>query len=210
MVYLQTEMKKYKNKYRIQSARLQTWNYGWAGAYFITICTQKREHYFGEVKHGKMVLSNIGVIANIFWYEIKNHTQNIELGEFVIMPNHVHGILILKNVNNSNKNGKMETTNSNPVVVETLAVVETLHATSLPNKNSFQMAKISPKSNSISTIIRSYKSAVTKHAHRLAYDFAWQSSFWDNIIHEPQSFQNISKYILNNPLNWKDDKFYKE
>lgn len=88
-------MDKFQNKYRIPSARLQQWDYRWAGAYFITICTQNRIHYFGDIENGKMVLSNIGVLADAFWYEINNHAQNVELGEFVVMPNHVHGVLIL-------------------------------------------------------------------------------------------------------------------
>ncbi len=93
----------YKNKYRIASARLQTWDYASEGAYFITICTKDRIHYFGDVVNGKMILSNVGVIANLMWYEIVKHTKNIELGEFVVMPNHIHGILILnENVNNTN------------------------------------------------------------------------------------------------------------
>ncbi len=75
--------------------RLQTWDYRWAGSYFITICTQNRTNYFGEILHGKMQLSHVGVIANILWYEIKNRSKNVELGEFVVMPNHIHGILIL-------------------------------------------------------------------------------------------------------------------
>jgi len=68
---------------------------GWSGAYFITICTQNRECYFGEIKNKKMILSPTGAIADVLWYEIKNHVKNIELGEFVVMPNHIHGILIL-------------------------------------------------------------------------------------------------------------------
>ena len=88
-------MDKFKNKYRITSARASWWNYGWAGAYFITICTQNREHFFGEIENDKMILSPCGVLADVFWHEIKNHTQNVELGAFVVMPNHIHGILIL-------------------------------------------------------------------------------------------------------------------
>ena len=80
---------KFKDKYRIESARFPHWNYGWAGNYFITICTKNRENYFGKVVDGKMELSAAGVIANICWYEIKNHTKNIDLGEFGIMPNHM-------------------------------------------------------------------------------------------------------------------------
>lgn len=91
---------KFQNKYRIASTRLQNWDYGWNGLYFITICTQNRENHFGKIQHGKMELSPIGVIANILWYEIKNHAKNIELGELVIMPNHIHGILILNGDDN--------------------------------------------------------------------------------------------------------------
>ncbi|MBS4012129.1 MAG: hypothetical protein KGZ97_00005 [Bacteroidetes bacterium] len=90
-----TNKEKFKNKYRIASARAQWWNYGWNGAYFITICTQNRVHYFGEVNNGKMVLSNLGVIAYHFWNEIPNHCPFVELGNFIVMPNHIHGILIL-------------------------------------------------------------------------------------------------------------------
>ncbi|HUH73070.1 MAG TPA: transposase [Chitinophagales bacterium] len=192
---------KFQNKYRISSARLQTWDYRWSGAYFITICTKNREHYFGEIVNQKMILSNVGVLANVFWCEIKNHTKNVTLGEFVVMPNHIHGILIL---------------NDN-VLENVSASVETLHATSLQiplppqstTKNE-QMTGISPKSGSISAIIRSYKSAVTKHANRLGFDFAWQPRFHDHIIRDEQSFDNIQNYIFNNPINWEIDKFYKK
>jgi REP element-mobilizing transposase RayT len=183
-------MDKFKNKYRISSARLPHWDYRWAGAYFITICTQNREHYFGEIKNGQMQLSHIGIIADIMWYQIPHHSKNVELGAFVVMPNHVHGILILNDTNDT---------------------VDTLHATYLPSteQKNEQMAMISPKSNSISTIIRSYKSAVTKHAHRLGFDFQWQTRFHDHVIRNDESFQKITNYIISNPANWQDDKFYK-
>lgn len=86
---------KFQHKYRIPSARLQQWNYGWDAAYFITICTRDRECFFGSVVNAVMHLSAIGIIADVLWYEIKNHAKNIELGEFVVMPNHIHGIVIL-------------------------------------------------------------------------------------------------------------------
>jgi putative transposase len=196
-------MNKFRNKYRIPSARLQNWDYRWAGAYFITICTQNREHYFGEIMDGKMQLSNLGVVADILWHQIPHHHLNVELGAFVVMPNHIHGVLIINN----------DTDN-----VDNVDNVETLHATSLQqqqttqtpdNQINEQMSKISPKSNSISVIIRSYKSAVTKHANRLGFDFKWQSRFHDHIIRNDQSFQKISEYITNNPANWQDDKFFK-
>ncbi|RXJ51407.1 transposase [Gelidibacter gilvus] len=86
---------KFQNKYRITSARLQTWDYRWQGAYFITICMKNKSHYFGKVINNKMELTNVGVLADVFWHEIKNHSKNITLGEFIVMPKHIHGILII-------------------------------------------------------------------------------------------------------------------
>ena len=105
-------MEKFKNKYRIPSARASFWDYRWAGTYFITICNKGRLHYFGKIVNEKMILSNIGVLADVFWHEIKNHAQNVDLGAFVVMPNHIHGILILRDDRDDH--------------------VETLHATSTP------------------------------------------------------------------------------
>ena len=121
-------MDKFRNKYRIPSARLQHWDYRWAGAYFITICTQHRIHYFGEIENQKMILSHVGILADVFWHEIQNHAQNVELGEFVVMPNHIHGILILTgNVPNPDNN----------FGTDPATTVETLHATSLLFKGFF-------------------------------------------------------------------------
>jgi putative transposase len=86
---------KYKNKYRIASARAAWWDYGWAGAYFIAIITRNRVHCFGNIKNQCMILSPVGVLANVFWHEIPNHAPNVDLGAFVVMPDHFHGILIL-------------------------------------------------------------------------------------------------------------------
>lgn len=188
-------MELFNNKYRIESTRLQHWDYTSQGAYFITICTKDRMYYFGDIENGKMNYSPIGAIANVLWYEIKNRTKNVELGAFVVMPNHIHGILIL---NGYDDNGVNVNDNVN---------VETVRATSLPQNE--KMGNISPKSRSVSTIIRSYKSAVTKHANRLGLDFSWQPRFHDHIIRNDKSFNTITEYILNNPLTWTEDKFNK-
>jgi REP element-mobilizing transposase RayT len=190
-------MDKFQNKYRIPSARLQQWDYRWAGSYFITICTQDRIHYFGTIENQQVQLSHVGIIADLLWHQIPHHAQNIELGPYVIMPNHVHGILIITtNEGNGNANRR----------------VETLQATSKkpPHVKNEQMANISPKSGSVSAIIRSYKSAVTRHAHRLGFVFDWQTRFHDHIIRNEESFQKISNYIVNNPANWQEDTFFAE
>lgn len=172
---------KFQNKYRIASTRLQNWDYGWDGSYFVTICTKNREHSFGKVVNGIMHLSHVGIIADVLWYEIKNHARNIELGEFQVMPNHIHGIIII---------------NSG-------------HALSLQyqpgsiGRNRFQ----NQCQNTLSSIIGSYKSAVTKHVNRLHLDLTWQTRFHDQIIWNERAFQNISEYIKNNPRNWGKDRF---
>lgn len=183
----------FRNKYRVESSRLKNWDYSNAGAYFITICTNNRDHYFGEIQNGKMQYTPVGVIADVLWHEIKNHTHNVELDAFVVMPNHIHGIIILGNDNDDADGGRS---------VDTLhAPVETLHATSL------RMSAISPKRGSVSAIIRSYKSAVTKHAHRLGFEFSWQPRYYDHIIRDEKSFERIQQYIVNNRINWNADKF---
>ncbi|MFD2517614.1 transposase [Salinimicrobium flavum] len=218
---------RFKNKYRIKSARLENWDYRWNAAYFITICTAHRKHYFGEIIKGKMEFSPVGIIADIMWHEITHHTSHVQLGAFVVMPNHIHGILILNNPeipiednengnDLKNKEGKeKDEKEKDGKEKDGKENVQTLHATSPqspqdlqnPPKNP-QMAKISPKANSISTIIRSYKSATTKHAHRLGYEFEWQTRFHDHIIRNDISYYNISNYIKNNPVNWKEDNFH--
>ena len=207
-------MVKYQNKYRSESARATWWNYGWAGAYFITICTKNRNHYFGEIvseKFNKMNLSNCGVLADIFWHEIKNHAKNVELGAFVVMPNHIHGILILTTDSDSDS-----------VVVGTGHALS-LHALSLPpppTTNEFENANQNPNKsiaqnrfqnqgkNTVSSIVGSYKSAVTKHANRLGFGFGWQTRFHDHIIRNDAEYQRINDYIESNIANWKNDKFF--
>lgn len=191
----------FKNKYRVSSARWQDWDYRTNAAYFITICTKNKAHYFGEINNGRIQLSNVGILADVFWHEIKNHADNVILDAFIVMPNHIHGIIVLDN---------KETDVTNPNV-------ETRHALSLPpqteinpqptktiGQNRFQ----NQGKNSISSIIGSYKAAVTKHANRLGYEFAWQTRFHDHIIRDAISYQRITDYINSNPLNWKNDKFY--
>jgi len=88
-------MEKFRDKYRIPSSRLQNWDYGWNAPYFVTICTANKECYFGDIVNREMHLSDIGKIAQKFWLEIPNHFPFVILDAFVVMPNHVHGIIII-------------------------------------------------------------------------------------------------------------------
>lgn len=83
-------MSLYKNQYRNESTRAPWWNYGWNGAYFVTICIKNREHHFGKISEGMMTLSDMGKYAFDCWFEIPQHFPFVVLGDFVVMPDHVH------------------------------------------------------------------------------------------------------------------------
>lgn len=194
---------KFQNKYRISSIRAQWWDYGWNGAYFITICTQDREHYFGEIQNDKMVLSEVGIIADILWHQIPIHHKNVELDDFVVMPNHIHGILII-----DKQSDNIDVDNVETGRVETGHALSLPPLLSLPKPGSQRFQNIGK--NTISSIVGSYKSAVTKHANRLGYPHQWQKLFYDNIIKNNNDYQRISDYIVSNPENWGTDKFKRE
>ena len=169
-------------QYQVESQRLPDWDYTAPGWYFVTICTKERNPYFGEIVDGEMIRNELGKIAHNFWFEIPSHHGNVSIDEFIIMPDHVHGILRLTDIED---------------------VVETLHATSLrkeSNSNSGYYKGISPKKGSLSTIIRSYKSAVTReiHKHR-SPSFAWQSRYYDHIIRTETDLDDLREYIHLNP-----------
>src|SRR6056297_1854579 len=109
-------MAKFKNTWRIETTRLQNWDYGWNGHYFITICTSERECFFGSIENHTMHLSETGIMAQHFWNKIPEHFPFVLLDAFVVMPNHVHGIVTINkqdgvgNGNNGgNANGNVET-----------------------------------------------------------------------------------------------------
>ena len=167
--------------------RLRQYDYASDGWYFVTICTQNRECYFGEINDQKMVYTGIGEIARQLWTEIPAHFPGAELGEFVVMPNHVHGIIGIH---------------------RTAVACNSPTACNIPTKNQY-MASISPKPGTLSAMIRSYKSAVTKRCHdNHISNFGWQSRFHDHIIRNQEEFNRIERYIMENTANWETDKFF--
>jgi len=205
---------KFQDIYRIPSARAEWWDYRNDATYFVTICTAGREHYFGEIldtvtivetltatsllkntPKQEMQLSELGDIAHQNWMGISEHFPFIKLGAFVVMPNHIHGILVI----------------DHSVDIKIHNTVETMHASSLQSKSGSikneEMAAISPKRGSLSSVIRSYKSSVSKLCRQIHSDFAWQSRFYDHIIRDSDEYWKIRHYILNNPANWGKDKY---
>ena len=86
---------KFQDQYRVPSARLQNWDYGWDASYFVTICTEGMQKFFGDIEENKMILKEIGEIANYLWLEIAKQFQFVVIDEYVIMPNHIHGIILI-------------------------------------------------------------------------------------------------------------------
>jgi len=172
---------KFRNKYRIKSARLQGWDYSSEGGYYITICTKYRKSWFGNCINQKMELSETGRIVNDLWYEIPKRNPVAILDEFVVMPNHIHGILF---INHDNAGG---------------GIVETCHGMSLQRFGK-------PIKNSVSMIFNHYKGDVTKTVCQRYPDFQWQSRFHDHIIRNDDELNRIRKYIIENPEKWKTDE----
>lgn len=161
-------MSKFKNTFRIESARLKEWDYSNPWWYYVTINTKNHKHHFGKVENEKMILNDLGNIAKKCWEDIPIHFPNVELDYFVIMPNHFHGIIII-----------------NPIVETSLQ----------------------KKSITISSIIGSFKSVVTKTVREKGFNnFSWQPRFYDRIIRNEKELYNIRKYIEQNPLKWKLEK----
>lgn len=173
-----------------------------------------------------MQLTPAGAIAAVLWHEIKNHAKNIELGEFVVMPNHIHGILILKrgetndvvgttqnDVGATQNDGLVGTTQNDVGATQNDGLVGTTHALSLSDDPALPLLPSSSRfqnqgKNTISSIVGSYKSAVTKYCNLLDLTMGWQSRFHDHIIRDDDSFLRISQYIRNNPSKWNEDLFY--
>ena len=173
----------FKDKYRIESSRLKGWDYRNPGYYFVTICTGGRKHYFGHIARGDMYLLPIGEIAAQYWHGIPEHHTGIELDEFVVMPNHIHGIIVIR------------------------GNVETFHGTSLPTTGKPTMSEISPKAGSLGIVMRSYKSAVSRWAGLNGHtDFAWQTRYHDHVIRDENSLDKIRQYIVNNPARLDLDR----
>ncbi|WP_303925208.1 transposase [Draconibacterium sediminis] len=199
---------KFRNKYRIPSARLQNWDYSRNAAYFVTICTQGREHYFGDVVNGEMQLSAIGEIAETEWLKTfdMRPDMNLILGEYIIMPNHFHAIIIIgKNQYNTNGgNGGDENGNGGGdghVETQCIASLPQIPPqTPPPPGNQF-----GPQRKNLASIIRGFKIGVTTHARKTNPEFAWQSRYHDHIVRNNESFECIRNYIISNPEKWEED-----
>ena len=190
-------MSDYTNKFHSRkSIRLKGYDYSRKGLYFITICCQDRVCRFGYVENGIMILNEFGQIANDEWMKLQHRFENFELDAFQIMPNHMHGIIKL----NEMPAGSGFTTD---------------HTDQPSNIDPSGIQKESIFHNpSIFDIIGAYKSLVSNYCLEIyksrnqMMGKLWQRSYYEHIVRDERAYENIADYIVNNPQNWEEDKFY--
>ena len=179
--------------------RLRNFDYSSQAWYFITICTKNRRQTLGEIEDGKMHLSAIGEQANLYWNEIPKHFPHIELGEFIIMPDHIHGIIGIINKPNSKertRHGITQLKEKPNVRTHVVSQLEQISNNIAPQTNQFGKTI----AGSLSAIIGQFKSTLTRWSRKNGHEyFAWQGRFHDHIIRNDGAFQRISDYIKNNP-----------
>ncbi len=185
-----------RNFGRRRSIRLKDYDYSQSGIYFITICTASKRCLFCTNSENSANLSHIGKIARECWFEIPNHFKNAKLDEFVVMPNHIHGIIGL-----TDKEQK-RAENFQPLQPHEQNVgVQYIEPTSPQNR--FQ--HITPKS--LGSIIRSYKSAVTRQSRKDEIcEIFWQRNFYERVIRSEKELGSLREYIANNHLKWNLDR----
>ncbi len=168
--------------------RLKNYNYSRPGYYFVTICTEGMVNYFGRIVGGKMYLNKFGKITERNWIDIPNHFSNISIDQFVVVPDHVYGIIIVVSA-------YMWTLQSDNDDQCNHAYMRTLY-----NCDRTKMA--------VPKIMQLYKSSVTKEINRIQneFHFQWQKSYYDHVIRNKQSLNQIRRYIKNNPLKWEEGK----
>jgi putative transposase len=171
--------------------RKKGYDYNLPGAYFVTICLENRRSLFGKIVNETCELSQTGIIANKCWQAIPEHFKNVELGEYVVMPNHFHGIIFVYDENTVGQTHAFDYKQAESEL-------------SIDDKKKEHVNKMHKK---LSIIVGSFKSAVTKESNRLnpEINFAWQTSFYDHIVRDDEGLEYISDYIRRNPENWKKD-----
>lgn len=178
-------------KHKDGSFRLKNWDYSQIGLYFITICTKDKEHFFGKIENEKMILNEIGGIAEANWRSIQMQFPNIETADFVIMPNHLHGILVIDGIVQVKIDCDGRAINREPTGGVT------------GNKNPMLH-------QNISTAVRWFKGKTTFEARKIESKFGFQPRFYDHVIRDQISFVKIQDYIQANPEMWHRDRNNKE
>ncbi|NCR55323.1 MAG: transposase [Microcystis aeruginosa L211-07] len=186
-------------KHHRRSIRLRNYDYSQPGAYFVTICTYQKQSWFGEIKNGQMYLNQLGKIVADEWLKTCKIRPNFQLDEWVIMPNHFHGIVI---INDYSGDDQSLGAGNRPL---------DLGAGNRPLDLGARDAPLQQKPNSLSSCIAGFKSAVTKRINLLRQNTdtpIWQRNYYESILRDEKYLAVVREYIINNPKNWPNDRDY--
>jgi len=192
---------KFQGKYRIESTRLKDYNYSRNGAYFVTICTKNSMHLFGSIVDQKLIPNRQAEVVTECWLDLPAHYTNCVLDKLIIMPNHVHGIIII-----DNEIAETGLKLNNTIVATGLKPDKVVVETGLkPVSTAGRVAKPYP----LSEIIRGFKTfsarKINEYQNTRGKAF-WQSRFFDHIIRNREELKRIRQYIIENPLKWELEK----
>lgn len=174
------------------SIRLKEYDYTQPGGYFVTIVTYQRDLLFGEIVNEEMLLNKYGMVAKQQWEKLSKRYPHIVLGMFVIMPNHMHGVI---QIIDENRRGTAEDVNN----------FDDQSTRRAPTHEQFQK----PVKGSIPTIVRSYKSAVAYRINLMrGIDGipVWQRNYYEHVIRNHEDWDRIHRYIESNPSMWSEDE----
>ena len=176
--------------------RLIKYDYSQSGWYFVTICTNHMRQWFGEVKDRKMILNISGKVVEMYWLKISKHFPSVDIDEFIIMPNHIHGIVIIRNVGAGFSRPKLGQIVGYFKYQTTKQINKLMNETE--NLFSAELGREMPKG----------LGRETRPLQIIKLQKIWQRSFYDHIIRNEKSLNSIRRYIKFNAHKWEDDEYY--
>ena len=193
---------RYDPKHHRRSIRLKGFDYTREGAYFVTICTQNQACLFGEIVNGQMQLNDVGEVADTCWRAIPEHFPKVVLDAFVIMPNHVHGIIWIGLANRANVGAKNVGISDN-VGAKNLSPLPPPP----PRSSQRDASAFRSPSKTVGSIVRGFKIGVTKWV-RTNKNFytVWQRNYYEHIIRNDTALNRLRQYITDNPARWEEDQ----
>lgn len=177
------------NKHRRRSIRLRGYDYAQVGAYFVTVCTQNMEHLFGDVLCGTAVLSEAGEMVQTVWEELSLNYSGIGTDAFVVMPNHIHGVVILSAPSATGQPSFDQTQESQAVTPTRMALPDVVH-----------------RFKTLTT--KRYTDGVKHRGWKRFSGRLWQRNYWEHVVRDEDELGRIREYIMENPAKWECDPLH--
>ncbi|HBK34794.1 MAG: hypothetical protein UU08_C0010G0001 [Candidatus Uhrbacteria bacterium GW2011_GWE2_40_58] len=197
--------------------RLPYWNYSNYGSYFVTLCVHNWKHLFGNVLGQKIILNDVGRMTQHWWNEIPKTFPNIDLDSFIIMPNHIHGIIHIKNVEQPPCGLPVPQCNVVPVPQCAITSASQYDVVPVPQYDMVPAGHRGPALRPAlgdivgwfkSIVVNTYGNYVKKNQWQPYENHLWQYRYYDHVIRNENDLLRIKQYILDNPYRWRNDRFY--